>query len=150
MLNLNGRSNLTRFMGLINAGRPFCETSRGGRHFKTQLCQILQCAKIKNAHRPTIVGVLAARHLTINLTKFSNPNKTMKKISVVLFSNPIQPGEKFIKRTFLKKCKEKGLNDSEAALKFDQLIMSGEFKVCNEPTENRFERTIEIFFRKKC
>ena len=93
---------------------------------------------------------MAARHLTINLTKFSNPNKTMKKISVAPFSNPIQPGEKFIKRTFLKKCKEKGLSESEAALKFDQLIMSGEFKVCNEPTENRFERTIEIYFRKKC
>ena len=74
----------------------------------------------------------------------------MKKISVVPFSNPIQPGEKFIKRSFLKKCKAKGLSDSEAALNFDQLIISGEFKVCKEPTENRFERTVEIYFRKKC
>lgn len=136
--------------GIINAGRLSCETSRGGRHFKTKLCPTSQCAKTTNAHRPTIVGALVARLQNFNLTKFSNPNKTMKKISVVLFSNPIQPGEKFIKRTFLKKCKEKGLNDSEAALKFDQLIMSGEFKVCNEPTENRFERSVEIYFRKKC
>ena len=74
----------------------------------------------------------------------------MKKPTVPTLANPIQPGEKFIKRTFLKKCKEKGLSDSEAALKFDQLINSGEFKVCNEPTENRFERTVEIYFRKKC
>ena len=74
----------------------------------------------------------------------------MKKPTVPTLANPIQPGEKFIKRTFLKKCKEKGLSDSEAALKFDQLINSGEFKVCNEPTENRFERTIEIYFREKC
>ena len=177
----------TRFMGLINAGRPFFETSRGGRHFKkhpgnnapirggevdaekwcarsnhtkdlipalTRLknkpCLTLQCAKTKNAHRLTTVGALVARHLTTNPTKYLNPNKMTKKISVVPFSNPIQPGEKFIKRTFLKKCKEKGLSDSEAALKFDQLINSGEFKVCNEPTENRFERTVEIYFRKKC
>ena len=74
----------------------------------------------------------------------------MKKPTVPTLANPIQPGEKFIKRTFLKKCKEKGLSDSEAALKFDQLINSGEFKVCNEPTENRFERTVKIYFRKKC
>lgn len=74
----------------------------------------------------------------------------MKKISSVPFSNPIQPGEKFIKRTFLKNCKEKGLSESEAALKFDQLINSGEFKVCNEPTENLFERTVKIYFSKKC
>lgn len=74
----------------------------------------------------------------------------MKKPTVPTLANPIQPGEKFIKRTFLKKCKEKGLSDSEAALKFDQLINSGEFKVCNEPTENLFERTVKIYFRKKC
>ena len=74
----------------------------------------------------------------------------MKKPTVPTLANPIQPGEKFIKRTFLKKCKEKGLSDSEAALKFDQLINSGEFKVCNEPTENRFERTVEKYIKKKC
>ena len=150
MLNLNGRSNFAPVHGIINAGRPFCETSKGGRHFKTKLCLTSQCAKATNAHRLTTVGALVARHLTISPTKFSNPNKTMKKVSVVPFSNPIQPGERFIKRTFVKKCKEKGLSESEAALKFDQLINSGEFKVCNEQTENRFERTVEIYFREKC
>ena len=74
----------------------------------------------------------------------------MKKPAVAIFKNPIQPGEKFIKRTFMKKCKEKGLSESEAGLKFDQLANSGEFKVCNEPTENLFERTVKIYFRKKC
>jgi len=74
----------------------------------------------------------------------------MKKPTVPTLANPIQPGEKFIKRTFLKKCKQKGLSDSEAGLKFDQLINSVEFKVCNEPTENLFERTVKIYFRKKC
>ena len=74
----------------------------------------------------------------------------MKKPAVAIFKNPIQPGEKFIKRTFVKKCKEKGLSETDAALKFDKLIISGEFKVCNEPTENRFERTVKIYFREKC
>ena len=32
----------TRFMGLINAGRPFCETSKGGRLFKTKTMQNLK------------------------------------------------------------------------------------------------------------
>lgn len=137
-------------MGLLTRAVHSAKRQRVGGTLKTQLCQTTQCAKTKNAHRPITVGALVARLLTINLIKFSNPNKTMKKISVVPFSNPIQPGEKFIKLTFLKRCKAKGLTDSEAALKFDQLINSGDFKVCNEPTENRFERTVEIYFRVKC
>ena len=146
----SGRSNLPGVHGIINAGRPFCETSRGGRHFKTQLCQILQCAKIKNAHRRTIVGALVARHLTINLTKFSNQKKTMKKISVVPFSNPIPPGEKFTHQTFIRKAKAKGLTEQESETKFQAFLKSGEIQEWKEQTENLFERTVKIYFRGKC
>ena len=37
----SGRSNLPGVHGIINAGRPFCETSKGGRHFKKTFGQ--QC-----------------------------------------------------------------------------------------------------------
>lgn len=74
----------------------------------------------------------------------------MKKPAVPLFANPIPIGEKFIKLTFLKRAKAKGLTESEAESKFQAFLKSGEIKEWKEVTENLFERTVKIYFRKKC
>lgn len=74
----------------------------------------------------------------------------MKKISSVPFSNPIQIGEKFVKLTFLKRAKAKGLTEQESETKFQAFLKSGEIQEWTEQTENLFERTVKIYFSKKC
>mgnify|MGYP003404709937 CR=1 FL=1 len=74
----------------------------------------------------------------------------MKKVLNAPFSNPIPTNELFIHQTFIRKAKAKGLSEQEAESKFQALIKSGEIQEWKEPTENRFERTIEIYFSKKC
>lgn len=91
-----------------------------------------------------------ARILAINPTKFSNPKKTMKKVSSVPFSNPIPIGEKFTHQTFIRKAKAKGLTEQEAESKFQAFLNSGEIQEWKDKTENLFERTVPIFFSKKC
>jgi hypothetical protein len=103
-----------------------------------------------NAHRLITVGALVARPLTISPIKFSNPNKTMKKISSVPFSNPIPTNELFIHQTFIRKAKAKGLSEQEAESKFQAFLKSGEIWEWEEQTENLFERTVKIYFSKKC
>jgi hypothetical protein len=118
---------------------------------KIQLWQTTQCAKIKNAHRRITVGDLVARRQNrFSLTKSLNPKKTMKKISSVPFSNPIPTNELFIHQTFIRKAKAKGLSEQEADSKFQALLKSGEIQEWKEQTENLFERTVKIYFRKKC
>lgn len=74
----------------------------------------------------------------------------MKKPAVPTFSNPIPIGEKFTHQTFIRKAKAKGLTESEAESKFQAFLKSGEIKEWKEVTENLFERTVKIYFRKKC
>ena len=74
----------------------------------------------------------------------------MKKISSVPFSNPIPISEKFVRQTFIRKAKAKGLTESEAESKFQAFLKSGEIQEWKEVTENLFERTVKIYFRKKC
>ena len=74
----------------------------------------------------------------------------MKKPAVPIFANPIPIGEKFTHQTFIRKAKAKGLTESEAESKFQAFLNSGEIQEWKEPTENRFERTVEIYFRVKC
>lgn len=74
----------------------------------------------------------------------------MKKPAAPIFANPIHIGEKFTHQTFIRKAKAKGLSEQEAESKFQALIKSGEIQEWKEQAENRFERTIEIYFRKKC
>lgn len=73
-----------------------------------------------------------------------------KKISSVPFSNPIPIGEKFTHQTFIRKAKAKGLTESEAESKFQAFLNSGEIQEWKEQTENLFERTVKIYFSKKC
>jgi len=91
-----------------------------------------------------------ARLLTISPIKYLNPNKTMKKISVVPFSNPIPTNELFIHQTFIRKAKAKGLSEQEAESKFQAFLKSGEIQEWKDRTENLFERTVKIYFSKKC
>ena len=74
----------------------------------------------------------------------------MKKVLNAPFSNPIPTNELFTHQTFIRKAKAKGLTESEAESKFQAFLKSGEIQEWKEPTENRFERTIEIYFREKC
>jgi len=74
----------------------------------------------------------------------------MKKPAVSVFTNPIPHGEKFIHQTFIRKAKAKGLTESEAESKFQAFLKSGEIQEWKEQTENLFERTVPIFFSKKC
>jgi len=74
----------------------------------------------------------------------------MKKPAVSVFTNPIPHGEKFIHQTFIRKAKAKGLTESEAESKFQQLLKSGEIQEWKDKTENLFERTVKIYFREKC
>lgn len=73
----------------------------------------------------------------------------MKK-EPVPFSNPIQDGERFTRQTFIRKAKAKGLSEREAEIKFQQLLKSGEIQEWGEQTENLFERSVKIYFFKKC
>lgn len=66
------------------------------------------------------------------------------------FTNPIQPGKLFVHQTFIRKAKGKGLSESEAESKFQQLLKSGEIQEWKEQTENLFERSVPIYFWKKC
>lgn len=73
----------------------------------------------------------------------------MKKPAVP-FSNPITIGEKFTHQTFIRKAKAKGLSEQEAETKFQTFLKSGEIHEWTEKTENLFERTVKIYFSKKC
>jgi len=74
----------------------------------------------------------------------------MKKPAVPIFANPIPIGEKFTHQTFIRLSKAKGLTEIEAESKFQAFINSGEIQEWKEQTENLFERTVKIYFRKKC
>ena len=74
----------------------------------------------------------------------------MKKPAVSTFANPMPIGEKFTRQTFIRKAKAKGLTESEAESKFQAFIDSGEIQEWKEQTENLFERTVKIYFSKKC
>ena len=74
----------------------------------------------------------------------------MKKPTAPTFSNPIPIGEKFTHQTFIRKAKAKGLTESEAESKFQAFLKSGEIQEWKEQTENLFERTVKIYFSKKC
>lgn len=74
----------------------------------------------------------------------------MKKPAAPTFANPIHIGEKFTHQTFIRKAKAKGLTESEAESKFQAFLKSGEIQEWTERTENLFERTVKIYFSKKC
>ena len=74
----------------------------------------------------------------------------MKKPAVLTFANPMPIGEKFTRQTFIRKVKAKGLTESEAESKFQAFLNSGEIQEWKEQTENLFERTVKIYFSKKC
>ena len=74
----------------------------------------------------------------------------MKKVLNAPFSNPIPTNELFIHQTFIRKSKAKGLTESEAEIKFQAFINSGEIQEWKDRTENLFERTVKIYFMKKC
>ena len=74
----------------------------------------------------------------------------MKKPAAPTFTNPIPIGEKFTHQTFIRKAKAKGLTEQEAESKFQAFIDSGEIQEWKEQTENLFERTVKIYFSKKC
>ena len=74
----------------------------------------------------------------------------MKKAAVPTFANPIPIGEKFTHQTFIRKAKAKGLTEGEAESKFQAFLKSGEIQEWKEQTENLFERTVKIYFSKKC
>ncbi len=74
----------------------------------------------------------------------------MKKPAVPIFANPIPIGEKFTHQTFIRKSKSKGLTEQEAETKFQAFLKSGEIQEWKEQTENLFERTVKIYFSKKC
>lgn len=119
--------------------------------FKNKSWQTTQCVQTKNAHRQTIAGgSVAPPQNRFRLTKYLNPTKTMKKVSSVPFSNPIQNGEKFTRQTFIRLSKAKGMTESEAENKFQAFLNSGEIQEWEERTENLFERTVKIYFRGKC
>lgn len=73
----------------------------------------------------------------------------MKK-PVPIFTNPIPIGEKFTHQTFIRLSKTKGLTESEAESKFQAFLKSGEIQEWKDRTENLFERTVKIYFSKKC